>query len=67
MATVTQLRPTAVDPVVLLVDARTPTEHELVARWARETHPGAPIIERHDPLSVRRLERGDDPLIVPVR
>jgi len=67
MATVTQLRPTTEDPVVLLIDARTPTERELVEAWALKEHAGAEIVDRDDPALGRRLERGDDPLVVPVR
>jgi glycerol-3-phosphate O-acyltransferase len=55
------------DPEVLLVDARTRTERELISRWAAGTHPNAQVIEHDDPQLATRLERGDDPLVVPVR
>jgi len=55
------------DPEVLLVDARTRTERELIARWASDAHPHAQVIEHDDPELSTRLERGDDPLVVPVR
>ncbi|PTL59634.1 glycerol-3-phosphate 1-O-acyltransferase [Paraconexibacter algicola] len=66
MATVTERR-SITDPVVLLVDARTPTERELIAAWAGEHHPGAEQLDHDDPGLGRRLERGDDPLVLPVR
>jgi glycerol-3-phosphate O-acyltransferase len=55
------------DPEVLLVDARTRTERELIAQWAAGAHPNAQVIEHDDPQLATRLERGDDPLVVPVR
>ncbi|UTI64269.1 glycerol-3-phosphate 1-O-acyltransferase [Paraconexibacter antarcticus] len=67
MATVTQTPPATGDPVVLLVDARTGTERELIDAWAREHHPGAETLDRAAPELRGRLERGDDPLVLPVR
>jgi len=49
------------------VDARTRTERGLIANWAAGTHPNAQVIEHDDPELATRLERGDDPLVVPVR
>jgi len=66
MAVVTDTETTAT-PVLLLVDARTPTEQELVREWAAREQPGAECIEREDPGLGRRLEQGDDPLVLPVR
>jgi len=36
--------PTAPTPEVLLVEARTPTERELIRRWAATTHPHAQLM-----------------------
>lgn len=55
------------DSVVLLVDARTPTERDLITTWAAREHPTAEIVDHDDPSLGRRLEHGDDPLVVPVR
>ncbi len=66
MAIVTEPRSTT-DPVVLLVDARTPTERDLIREWADRHQPVAEHVDRGDPGLGRRLERGDDPLVVPVR
>ncbi|MCW3065752.1 MAG: hypothetical protein JWN32_2924 [Solirubrobacterales bacterium] len=53
--------------MVVLADARTPTERELIARWARAEHEGAEVLDRDDPGLAARLERGDDPSVIPVR
>ena len=66
MAVVTDTEPTTA-PMLLLVDARTPTERELIAGWATREHPGAECVDRGDPGLGRRLEQGDDPLVLPVR
>ena len=57
----------AAGPVVVLADARTPTERELIAGWARAERPGAELIDCDDPALAARLERGDDPSVEPVR
>jgi glycerol-3-phosphate O-acyltransferase len=59
--------PTATSPEVLVVEACTPTERDLISRWAAATHPHAPVLEHGDPGLASRLERGDDVLVVPVR
>ncbi len=55
------------DDAVVVVIARTPTERELVQRWAHNTYPGAPLTAVDDPALVRRLDGDGDPLVVPVR
>ena len=57
----------AAGPVVVLADARTPTERELIAGWAHAERPGAELIDCDDPALAARLERGDDPSVEPVR
>jgi glycerol-3-phosphate O-acyltransferase len=57
----------AVDSVVVVVDARTATERDLVAAWARSAHPGAPLVDQDDPGLGSRLAGGGDPLVVPAR
>jgi glycerol-3-phosphate O-acyltransferase len=59
--------PQAADPVVVLVDGASETERDLIARWARDAHPSAELIDRDDPALGSRLDRDDDPLVVPVR
>ncbi|HEX6390272.1 MAG TPA: 1-acyl-sn-glycerol-3-phosphate acyltransferase, partial [Solirubrobacteraceae bacterium] len=59
--------PVTADPVVVLVDGASETERALIDDWAREHHPGADVIDRDDPALGSRLERGDDPLVVPAR
>jgi glycerol-3-phosphate O-acyltransferase len=59
--------PTAPSPEVLFVEARTPTERELIRRWAATTHPYAQLMEHGDPGLAFQLERGDDVLVVPAR
>jgi glycerol-3-phosphate O-acyltransferase len=52
---------------VILAWARTRTERELVARWAREQHPGAPVIGRDERGLHEPLPDGDGArLVVPV-
>ncbi|HWF53864.1 MAG TPA: glycerol-3-phosphate 1-O-acyltransferase [Solirubrobacteraceae bacterium] len=53
--------------VVLLGDARTPTERRLIAEWAERAHPGAPLLDHREPLLAERLEAFGDPEVVPVR
>jgi glycerol-3-phosphate O-acyltransferase len=57
----------AVPAAVVLYDARSATERELIARWAARTHPGAELVDRLSGALPRRLERGDDPLVAPAR
>ncbi|MEA2167926.1 MAG: glycerol-3-phosphate O-acyltransferase [Solirubrobacteraceae bacterium] len=52
---------------LVLADMRTTVEEELVERWVREHHPGAPIMRLSDEALDARLAEGDDPLVVPVR
>src|SRR4051812_37039854 len=54
-------------PTLVLADMRTTVEEELVTRWVREHHPGAPIMRLSDERLDARLAEGDDPLVVPVR
>lgn len=54
-------------PVVVLAHARSATERELIERWVTDEHPGAPVLRREDPELAARLEREDDPELVPVR
>ena len=42
-------------PVVVLVDARSDVERELIADWAQREHPGAPLVDRDDPALGARL------------
>ena len=51
---------------LVLARARTPTERELIERWASEEHAGAPILDREDRDLGARLSREGDPLLVPV-
>ena len=56
------------DPVVVLFQARSNVEQELVERWAREAHGGrAELVRAEGHAIAERLTRGDDPLLVPVR
>ena len=57
----------ASDRVVVLVEARTPTERELVVRWARDAHPGARVVDQSDPALGECLQDDADPLVVPAR
>ena len=53
--------------IVVLVDAASRTERELIEAWAPRVYPGAELVA-HEPAPLAgRLERGDDPLIVPAR
>jgi glycerol-3-phosphate O-acyltransferase len=53
--------------VVVLMDARTPTERRLVREWARATHPAADLVASGDPALQARLGADGDALVVPVR
>lgn len=53
--------------VVVVADARTPTERDLVRDWADGEHPGATIAFDEQLLADRLADAGDDPLLVPVR
>ena len=55
------------DRVVVLVDARTPTERRLIGEWARHTHPEAELIASGDPALEARLAAGVDARVLPVR
>ena len=60
---------TGADPApstVIVAYARTPTERQLVARWAAERHPGAPVIGRDERALHGSLPNDGDPLVVPV-
>lgn len=66
--TATPLRATGEDDTtVILSEARTGTEHELVAEWAAAAHPGATILHTGDPDLAEQLAGAPDPLVVPVR
>jgi glycerol-3-phosphate O-acyltransferase len=54
-------------PVIVLASAGTRVEHGLVEQWTRRERPGAEVINPRDPALAQRLERSDDPLLVPVR
>jgi glycerol-3-phosphate O-acyltransferase len=54
-------------PVIALVDARTPTERELITHWARDEDGSVELLDRDDPALAARLQRDDDPRVVPVR
>jgi glycerol-3-phosphate O-acyltransferase len=56
----------AASPIVVLADVHTPVERGLVAEWAAVEHPGAERLEGDHAALAERLERGDDPLVVPV-
>src|SRR4051812_35007974 len=60
-------QPATVDPVVVLVDATSDTERDLITGWARDAYPQAELLDQADPGLALRLERGDDPLVVPAR
>ena len=53
--------------IVVLVDAASRTERELIEAWAPRVYPGAELIAHDAETLARRLGRGDDPLIVPAR
>lgn len=53
--------------VLVLADARTATEQELIAAWARAQHPSAELLYHDDPLLASRLESADDLVVAPVR
>ena len=48
--------------VVVLADARSSTEHALIAEWVADAHHGAELIRHDEAALARRLARGDDPL-----
>ncbi|WP_199223887.1 glycerol-3-phosphate 1-O-acyltransferase [Paraconexibacter algicola] len=52
---------------IVLTDARTDAERDRVAAWARETHPGAPVVHQASPTLPRLLREAGDPLLVPAR
>ena len=52
---------------LVLADARTATERQLIDEWVREHHPGAPVIALDSDDLDARLRAKDDVLIVPVR
>jgi glycerol-3-phosphate O-acyltransferase len=55
-------------PVVVLADARTPTERGLIEAWSRDHHPGAELVDRDDARLGTCLEGGGgDPVVLPVR
>jgi glycerol-3-phosphate O-acyltransferase len=55
-------------PVIVLADARTEVERDLLASWAAREHPGAPVLSmRRRDLAARLREAQPDPLVVPVR
>ncbi|HEX4563852.1 MAG TPA: glycerol-3-phosphate 1-O-acyltransferase, partial [Solirubrobacteraceae bacterium] len=53
--------------VVVLMDARTPTERRLIAEWARSAHATGELIATGDPALEARLAARDDARVVPVR
>jgi glycerol-3-phosphate O-acyltransferase len=53
--------------VVVAYAAHTGVERELIERWVREAHPGAPLVPASAEHLRPALERGDDTLVVPVR
>jgi glycerol-3-phosphate O-acyltransferase len=53
--------------VVLLANASSATEQELIREWARAEHPGAQMLSQDDPELGERLSLADDPEVVPVR
>ncbi len=55
------------DSVVVLADGASDTERQLIREWAARAHPGADVIDCDDPALGSRLERDDDPLVVPAR
>ncbi|MFC5064474.1 glycerol-3-phosphate 1-O-acyltransferase [Actinomycetospora atypica] len=58
---------TGTGEVIVLATARTRAEHELVASWAAEHHPGAPVCLEEDALA-RALEgAGPTTTVVPIR
>ena len=55
------------DRVVVLMDARTPTERRLIGEWVRLEHPAAELVASGDPALEARLAAGDDASVLPVR
>ena len=53
--------------IVVLVDAASRTERELIEAWAPRVYPGAELVAHEPGPLAGRLERRDDPLIVPAR
>src|SRR5947199_3979136 len=60
-------RAAADGPAVVLVDARTDVERQLIASWARGAYPDATPVHGDDPALARVLEDAGDPLVVPAR
>jgi hypothetical protein len=58
--------PTAPSPEVLFVEARTPTERELIRRWAATTHPYAQLMEHGDPGLAFHRKRSECAPVLPV-
>jgi glycerol-3-phosphate O-acyltransferase len=56
------------DPIVVVFQARSNVEHDLVERWARDAQGDrAELVRAEGRAIAERLTRGDDPLVVPVR
>ena len=53
--------------VIVLATARTRAEHELVASWAAEHHPGAPVCLDEDALARALQGAGPTTTVVPIR
>ncbi|HET9074297.1 MAG TPA: glycerol-3-phosphate 1-O-acyltransferase [Solirubrobacteraceae bacterium] len=53
--------------VVLVTQARSATERELIHAWAQREHPGAVSVPLKDPDLVGRLAALGDPEVIPVR
>ena len=58
---------TGTGDVIVLATARTRAEHELVASWAAEHHPGAPVCLDEDALARALQDAGPSTTVVPIR
>ena len=67
MAAADVFTPAGGTPVVVLVAAGTPVEHEVIDSWARAEAPGVEQLPARTQTLQERLARGDDPLIVPTK
>lgn len=62
----TEPAPAAGGPVVVVADARTPVERDLLARWARVRHPGAALVA-NDEAELERHLRDLSATVMPAR
>ncbi|MEA2347040.1 MAG: glycerol-3-phosphate O-acyltransferase [Thermoleophilaceae bacterium] len=53
--------------MVVLAEARSDTERELITTWAAREHPGAQVIAQNDPAIAARIDADPETLVVPAR